>query len=252
MASELSQFIEKEHKTQAVGDDEKKRLLEELRAEPLPTVPPPFYKNATFKKLTIVLAVLAVVVLAIVGVTLSGGGQSLSTGLWNGGGGKGADSMGSSQAAMDTSREGTPKHDTGKGEMTEQTKDKAKDKAKDKDEKSPLPPSGEKNVEGVDKVQREDEDDVEDYVGEDVERPKFDEERSHEDYEEVIEKMEEARHGKKEPKSPADGDQSGLGATEQRPPVKETARAADPFDVDYAADYADYAMVRDPVTPEKE
>lgn len=64
--------------------------------------------------------------------------------------------------------------------------------------------------------------------------------------------MEEARHGKKEPKSPADGDQSGLGATEQRPPVKETARAADPFDVDYAADYADYAMVRDPVTPEKE
>ncbi len=38
MASELSQFIEKELNTQDVGEDEQKRLLDELRAEPLPKV----------------------------------------------------------------------------------------------------------------------------------------------------------------------------------------------------------------------
>ncbi len=255
MASELSQFIEKEFRTQDVNEDEQKRLLDELRAEPLPSVPPPFYKTGTFKKVMIAVAVLTVVALAIVGASFRGGIHSSSPGLWNAG--KVADSPGPSQAVINTSHKGATEHDKGKGETNDEDAEKKEKKKKEegkKKEKDPAPPPEDRTVEGVGKVEKEDEDDVEDYVGEDSERPKFDEEgQAYEDYEKAIEKMEEERQSKQGPTKHDKDDQSGEGDAGKLPRVIETAREADQFDLDYAADDVDYGgMVRDPVTPDKE
>ena len=62
MASELSQFIEKELKSQDAHDDEHQQLLDDLRSKPLPVGSLPFYKRGAFKKVMVAVGVVALLV----------------------------------------------------------------------------------------------------------------------------------------------------------------------------------------------
>ena len=66
MASELSQFIEKELKSQDGHDDEHQQLLDDLRSKPLPVGSLPFYKRGAFKKVMVAVGVVVLLVVVLV------------------------------------------------------------------------------------------------------------------------------------------------------------------------------------------